>query len=46
MPEEDVITAVDKDLRKVLLQANAPEPKVLGIKIGPTAIPQYELGHL
>jgi oxygen-dependent protoporphyrinogen oxidase len=46
MPEEDVIAAVDKDLRKVLLQANAPEPKVLGIKVWPTAIPQYELGHL
>ena len=46
MSEEDVISAVDKDLRTTLLQSGAPEPKVLGIKVWPTAIPQYELGHL
>jgi oxygen-dependent protoporphyrinogen oxidase len=46
MSEEDVIAAVDKDLRTTLLQSGAPEPKVLGIKVWPTAIPQYELGHL
>mmetsp|Transcript_17224 Transcript_17224/g.30965 ORF Transcript_17224/g.30965 Transcript_17224/m.30965 type:complete len:569 (+) Transcript_17224:268-1974(+) len=45
MSDEDIIAAVDKDLRKVLLQPNAPPPKVLGIKVWPTAIPQYELGH-
>ena len=36
---------VDKGCRQVLLKPDAPPPKVLGIKLGPTAIPQYELGH-
>eukprot|EP00571_Detonula_confervacea_P010402 CAMPEP_0172302874 /NCGR_PEP_ID=MMETSP1058-20130122/4513_1 /TAXON_ID=83371 /ORGANISM="Detonula confervacea, Strain CCMP 353" /LENGTH=576 /DNA_ID=CAMNT_0013013523 /DNA_START=56 /DNA_END=1786 /DNA_ORIENTATION=- len=45
MSEEDIISAVDTDLRKNLLQSSAPKPKVLGIKVWPKAIPQYELGH-
>ena len=46
MSEEDIIAAVDTNLRKTLLQSDAPSPKVLGIKEWPTTIPQYELGHL
>ena len=44
--EEEIICEVDKGCRQVLLKADAPEPKVIGMKLWPTAIPQYELGHL
>jgi oxygen-dependent protoporphyrinogen oxidase len=46
LSEEEIIAEVDKGCRQVLLQPDAPPPKVLGLKIWPTAIPQYELGHL
>jgi len=45
LSEEEIINEVDKGCRQVLLDANAPPPKVLGLKLWPTAIPQYELGH-
>jgi len=46
LSEEEIIVEVDKGCRQVLLKPDAPEPKVIGMKIWPTAIPQYELGHL
>ena len=46
LTEEEIICEVDKGCRQVLLKPDAPEPKVIGMKIWPTAIPQYELGHL
>lgn len=46
LSDEQIIAEVDKGCRQVLLKPDAPEPKVLGLKLWPTAIPQYELGHL
>jgi protoporphyrinogen/coproporphyrinogen III oxidase len=46
LSNEQIIAEVDKGCRQVLLNDDAPPPKVLGIKLWPTAIPQYELGHL
>ena len=46
LSDEEIVAEVDKGCRQVLLKPDAPEPKVVGLKLWPTAIPQYELGHL
>ena len=46
LSEEEILAEVDKGCRQVLLQDSAPPAKLIGMKIWPTAIPQYELGHL
>lgn len=46
LTEEEIIQEVDKGCRQVLLNKDAPSPKVIGMKLWPTAIPQYELGHI
>jgi oxygen-dependent protoporphyrinogen oxidase len=40
------VLQVDKDLREMLVQPNAPAPKRIGIRVWPKAIPQFNLGHL
>lgn len=36
---------VDKDLRKMLLKADAPPPRTVGVRTWPRAIPQFTVGH-
>lgn len=37
---------VDKDLRTMLLKPDAPQPRVVGVRVWPRAIPQFNIGHL
>ncbi|PNH07309.1 Protoporphyrinogen oxidase, chloroplastic [Tetrabaena socialis] len=37
---------VDKDLRRMILKPDAPPPKVVGVRVWPRAIPQFNVGHL
>ncbi|XP_020254374.1 protoporphyrinogen oxidase, chloroplastic [Asparagus officinalis] len=44
--EADLVKAVDRDLRKMLINPNAEDPHVLGVRVWPQAIPQFLVGHL
>lgn len=43
--ESELIEAVDRDLRKMLINPNAKDPLALGVKVWPQAIPQFLIGH-
>ncbi|KAI4349815.1 hypothetical protein L6164_010368 [Bauhinia variegata] len=40
-----LVEAVDQDLRKILINPNAKDPLVLGVRTWPQAIPQFLIGH-
>lgn len=44
--ESDLVAAVDRDLRKMLVNPNAEDPLALGVRVWPQAIPQFLVGHL
>ncbi|KAF8401206.1 hypothetical protein HHK36_012135 [Tetracentron sinense] len=44
--ESNLVEAVDRDLRKMLIDPNAKDPLVLGVRVWPQAIPQFLVGHL
>lgn len=44
--EGELVEAVDRDLRKILINPNAQDPIVLGVRVWPQAIPQFLVGHL
>lgn len=44
--ESELVEAVDRDLRKMLINPNAKDPLVLGVRVWPQAIPQFLIGHL
>ncbi|WP_341732669.1 protoporphyrinogen oxidase [Microcoleus sp. EPA2] len=43
---EQIVAEVHRDLSRILLKPNVPQPKVLAVKLWKQAIPQYNLGHL
>lgn len=42
---EQIADQVHQDVQKILLKPDAPKPRVLGCRLWPRAIPQYERGH-
>lgn len=44
--QDELVAQVDKDLRTMLLKPDAPKPRVVGVRVWPRAIPQFNVGHL
>ncbi|KAJ4825572.1 Protoporphyrinogen oxidase 1, chloroplastic [Turnera subulata] len=44
--QSELVQAVDRDLRKMLINPNTEDPLVLGVRVWPQAIPQFLVGHL
>ena len=43
LSNEEIVQQIHQDNQKIILHADAPMPKVLGVRIWPRAIPQYEM---
>ncbi|KAG5061807.1 hypothetical protein JHK85_002990 [Glycine max] len=44
--DSELVATVDRDLRKILINPNAQDPFVVGVRLWPQAIPQFLIGHL
>lgn len=44
--DSELVEAVDRDLRKILIKPNAKDPFALAVRTWPQAIPQFLIGHL
>ena len=46
MTSEALVAQVDKDMRSMLVKPDAPPARMVGVRVWPQAIPQFNVGHL